>query len=128
ARAGAMTHLVGNASRRAEPVVSGASARRPSAMDGRVPVVLIAGTGRSGSTLVGGVLGNVPGCFYAGEVRFIWDRGLEENRLCGCGVRFRECPVWRSILDDAFGGVDRALVDGRAGHRIGGRVRDVPRM
>ncbi len=30
-----------------------------------------------------------------------------ENRLCGCGVPFRGCPVWGTIFDKAFGGIDQ---------------------
>ena len=64
-------------------------------------MLFIAGTGRSGSTLLAGILGQVPGVFNAGELRFIWERGMLQNRLCGCGRRFRECEVWQEILREA---------------------------
>jgi len=70
-------------------------------------VLFIAGNGRSGSTLLGVILGQLPGFFAVGELRRIWDRGLIENRECGCGVLFRECPTWRAIFDAAYGGMDR---------------------
>ena len=57
-------------------------------------VLYIAGTGRSGSTLLASILGEVEGVFAAGEVRYLWQRGLAERRLCGCGVPVRDCPVW----------------------------------
>ena len=66
-------------------------------------VLYIAGTGRSGSTLLANILGQVDGIFNAGEVRYVWDRGMVENRLCGCGRRFGDCPVWSEILLEAFG-------------------------
>ena len=69
-----------------------------------VRVVFIGGCGRSGSTLLDRMLGELPGFVSTGEVRFIWERGLVENRLCGCGEPFRECPFWRSVGDEAFGG------------------------
>lgn len=69
-------------------------------------VLFIAGNGRSGSTLLGVVLGQLPGFFAVGELRRVWDRGLIENRECGCGVPFRECPTWRAVFDAAFGGMD----------------------
>ncbi len=69
----------------------------------RVRVLYIAGTGRSGSTLLANILGQVDGIFNAGEVRYIWERGMLENRLCGCGRRFADCPVWSDILAQAFG-------------------------
>jgi len=70
---------------------------------GRTRVLYIAGSGRSGSTLLANILGQVAGIFNAGEVRYIWERGMIQNRLCGCGRPFRECPVWGDILSEAFG-------------------------
>lgn len=84
---------------------------------GKVKVLYVAGWGRSGSTLLGRIIGQIADFFLVGELRYVWDRGLIENRLCGCGVPFRECPVWRSIMSRAFGdtsGPDaRALVSAR---------------
>ena len=48
-------------------------------------VVSIVGPGRSGTTLLGEILGEVPGVFDAGELRWLWRRGLGEDRRCGCG-------------------------------------------
>ncbi len=61
-------------------------------------VLYIAGTGRSGSTLLACLLGELPGVFTAGEVRYLWQRGLVERRFCGCGVPVPECPVWTQVL------------------------------
>ena len=72
-----------------------------------VRVLFIAGWGRSGSTLLDRMLGQVPGVFSAGELRDIWQRGVVEDRLCGCGEPFRSCPVWRKVGDIAFGGWER---------------------
>src|SRR6266705_3371373 len=70
-------------------------------------VLYIGGWGRSGSTLLDRMLGQVPGFFALGEVREIWQSGLRENRLCGCGASFRECPFWTRVGAEAFGGWDR---------------------
>ena len=43
-------------------------------------VLYIAGTGRSGSTVLANILGEVEGVFTAGEVRYLWQRGLREGR------------------------------------------------
>ncbi len=67
-------------------------------------VLYIAGCGRSGTTLIERILGQLPGVFSAGELRFLWQRGLVENRLCGCGRPLRRCPTWTSILDRALSG------------------------
>jgi len=70
-------------------------------------VLFIAGNGRSGSTILHNILGQIDGFFAIGEVRHIWDRGLLKNRLCGCGVPFHDCAVWDTILTAAYGGADR---------------------
>ena len=68
----------------------------------KVRVVLVAGAGRSGSTLLTLMLGSLPDAFGAGELRYLWARGLVEKRLCGCGRPVPECPVWAKILANAF--------------------------
>jgi hypothetical protein len=42
-------------------------------------------------------LGEVPGFFSGGEIRFLWTR-LLEGRFCGCGKPVGECPVWSEVL------------------------------
>ena len=76
-----------------------------------VRVLYIGGLGRSGSTLLDRMLGQLPGFFSAGEIRDLWQRGLTENRLCGCGVPFRSCALWSSVGREAFGGWDRLDVE-----------------
>jgi hypothetical protein len=70
-----------------------------------VDVVFIAGFGRSGSTLLAQVLGQLPGFVSVGELRHLWLRGVVENQLCGCGEPFRSCAFWRKVADQGFGGV-----------------------
>ncbi|HEV8564946.1 MAG TPA: glycosyltransferase [Actinomycetota bacterium] len=67
-------------------------------------ILYVAGWGRSGSTLLDRMLGQVPGMFSVGEVRDVWRRGVLEDRLCGCGQRFSACEVWTEIGRRAFGG------------------------
>lgn len=71
-----------------------------------VRILYIGGCGRSGSTLLDRMLGEFPRLCSVGELRFIWQRGLVENQRCGCGNRFRECPFWKAVGDEAFGGWD----------------------
>lgn len=70
---------------------------------GATTVIYVGGTGRSGSTMLANVLGEVPGFVSVGEVRFLWQRGIEQNRLCGCGEHFAECPFWSDVLDLTLG-------------------------
>lgn len=81
-----------------------AAARSNGGTSAPVRVVFIGGCGRSGSTLLARMLGEFPHFFSTGEMRFIWRRGLVENQLCGCGTPFRECPFWKAVGDEAFGG------------------------
>ncbi|MFQ5434053.1 MAG: sulfotransferase [Anaerolineae bacterium] len=85
--------------------------------DGRIKVLYIVGNGRSGSTLLNTVLGQLDGYFAMGELRRIWDRAILENFLCGCSRPFRECEQWRAIFDEAFGGMDEMLAARMAAHR-----------
>lgn len=90
-------------------------------------LLYIGGVGRSGSTLAERILNELPGVCGLGEVAQVWQNGVRDDRLCGCGVPFRECPVWREIGRRAFGGwhnVDVERVHALRG--IVGRARDVP--
>jgi hypothetical protein len=70
-------------------------------------VAFIAGWGRSGSTLLDNMLGQLDSFVSVGELRYVWDRGLMENRRCGCGASFRDCFFWQDVFYHAFGGFDR---------------------
>jgi len=68
-------------------------------------VLYLAGWGRSGSTLAESLLDQVPGFVGVGEIKFLWERGLRENRRCSCGTPLRSCEFWVTVLQEAFGGV-----------------------
>ena len=71
--------------------------------DEKVKVIYIAGAGRSGTTLLDILIGERKGYFSAGELRWIWWGGLIEGWQCGCTLPVRECPVWNSIFEAAYG-------------------------
>jgi hypothetical protein len=73
----------------------------------RIKVLYIGGWGRSGTTLLDNILGQINAFTSVGELRFIWERGLIENVLCGCGQPFRDCPHWQPIMARAFGDLDQ---------------------
>jgi hypothetical protein len=73
-------------------------------------VVSIVGPGRSGTTLLGEILGEVPGVFDAGELRWLWRRGLGEGRRCGCGEPVPGCPIWSEVLRRSGAAVDPVRV------------------
>ncbi len=96
---------------------------------GRTKVLYVAGFGRSGSTILSNSLGQIEGFFSAGELNFLWKHNVIENRLCGCGKPFRECPIWIRVMDEAFGGTEG--VDAREMvrlHALGTRTRHIPLM
>jgi hypothetical protein len=91
-------------------------------------VLFVAGTGRSGSTIVSNLLGSVPGLVSVGELRYLWERGLGEAAVCGCGEPVPQCPFWLAVLADAYpdGPPD---VDGVvAADRQLLRLRSLPRL
>lgn len=68
-------------------------------MSGSLPRILyLTGLGRSGSTLLDNILDQIDGIFTAGELHFLWDRSLLDNRLCACGQPFDRCPLWRDVM------------------------------
>lgn len=86
-------------------------------IESKIPVIYIVSHGRSGSTLVGSVLGLVEGYVYVGEIRDVWRDGLIDNQSCGCGAKFRDCPFWIEVFRRAFGGFETLEVN-EAARRI----------
>ena len=72
----------------------------------RVPVLYVGGLGRSGSTLLERAIAQVDGVACVGEVVHLWERGLRDNELCGCGTPFLQCDFWSRVGASAFGGWD----------------------
>ena len=70
-------------------------------------VLLIAGCGRSGSTLLSATLGQVEGLVSVGELTNLWPWIMEDLYPCMCARPFPECPFWSRVLDPD-------LVDGPA--------------
>lgn len=66
---------------------------------GPVPVVYLAGFGRSGSTLIGRLLGELPRVAFVGELNFFWSDAVGAGRPCGCGAPIAECPRWSKVLE-----------------------------
>lgn len=50
------------------------------------------------------LMAGVDGCVAVGELRFLWQRGMVEDRLCGCGERFSACPFWTNVIKRSCGG------------------------
>lgn len=74
----------------------------------KIKILYIAGSDRSGSTILDQVLGQIPGWFTVGECAGIWDRfglldrGRAPYSLCGCGRVFKDCDFWQQVFIEAF--------------------------
>ena len=62
-------------------------------------LLFIAGKGRSGSTFLGHVLGQIKGFTFVGEA-MRGPRALDD-RLCGCGVPLDRCDFWTAVRREA---------------------------
>ena len=71
----------------------------------KIKILYIAGNGRSGSTILHDILGQIDNFFAIGELRYVWERGLVKNRLCGCGSPIQKCEHWKAVLNEAYGGL-----------------------
>lgn len=93
------------------------------------PVVFLGGLGRSGTTLLERMLGDLPAVEALGEVVHLWERALRDDERCGCGSAFSACPFWQEVGRRAFGGWDRLDVDEVLAlkDRVD-RTRNVPRL
>jgi hypothetical protein len=75
-------------------------------MSEKVRVLYIAGFGRSGSTIISNLLGQLEDVFSGGELSWIWSRGILANEPCGCGKTFLECEVWKPIYEKGLFSLD----------------------
>jgi hypothetical protein len=92
-------------------------------------VLFLGGLGRSGTTLVERLLGELPGVCALGEVVHMWQRDVRDDERCGCGARFSACTFWKRVGDKAFGGW--SSVDVKRVHALRDvveRTRHIPRL
>jgi hypothetical protein len=57
-------------------------------------VLYIAGWGRSGTTILDNIVGSYDSAFTTGELYYLWRRGLNQGRSCGCGTKLPHCRTW----------------------------------
>ncbi len=77
----------------------------------RIKVVFIGGLGRSGTTLLERLLGQLPGALPLGEVAHLWERDVRDDESCACGCAFSACEFWQRVGRAAFGGWEQLDVD-----------------
>jgi hypothetical protein len=78
-------------------------------------VAYISGAPRSGTTLLGMILGQLRDFCDVGELWALWRPAFRNGDLCGCGLAVRECPFWLAVVRRAvgpdYGSVGPALGD-----------------
>ncbi len=93
----------------------------------QIPVLYIVGAGRSGSTLLEMILGNLPDFFSVGEIRYFWEYWFDQNWICGCGEPLDACDVWQTVgANLAASGIDLAQMAEWASTYD--RTRHLPRL
>jgi hypothetical protein len=74
-------------------------------------ILYIGGFGRSGTTLLSRLLGELPGVCAIGEAVNLWRQGIVRNEKCSCGQPFHACSFWQEVGAVAFNGWDRVDLD-----------------
>ncbi len=77
-------------------------------------ILYLAGPGRSGSTLLTDILGQIEGWANVGELMFFWrNRTPTSTRSCGCGALLAECEFWSEVAERApkATNLDQAVID-----------------
>jgi hypothetical protein len=94
----------------------------------KINIIYIAGYGRSGSTLLDLLLGINPSAFSMGEVASLFSEN-ETNKLCACGSKINECPIWGKVLNNLKQGEDNqnnTSYEDKITRDIGGIKRVLP--
>ena len=64
-------------------------------------LIYLAGSGRSGTTLLGALLSEAQGAVGVGEPAFIFTKNLNQN-ICTCEKKLEDCDFWGAILREDF--------------------------
>ncbi len=67
----------------------------------RIKLIYLAGTTRSGSTLLTSLLAEFNDCVTVGEPVHLWNPSISEN-YCSCGNKYQDCVLWGRILREHF--------------------------
>ena len=84
-----------------QDVGSGRPGRSSGPSPARTTVVYLTGWCRSGTTLIGNLIGELPAAVHVGELRYLWLNGVlgrGTNSQCGCGEAVPGCPLWSKVL------------------------------
>ncbi|MDJ0822831.1 MAG: sulfotransferase, partial [Paracoccaceae bacterium] len=68
---------------------------------GKLQVLMISGSGRSGTTILSLLLSQGANTLNLGQSRDFW-RSYAEAQPCTCGVPMPACPLWSKVVEAAF--------------------------
>jgi len=68
----------------------------------KIKLVYIAGSGRSGSTLLGHLIAEFRDSITVGELAFFWGVKNKSQQMCGCGKEIHLCKQWKLVLEKYF--------------------------
>src|SRR4051812_20093163 len=101
------------------------------ASDRPLKLLSVVGAGRSGTTVLASIFDEIDGFASAGELRWLWERGIELRRPCACGREPQDCPVWSGVVEQVTGAAEEAGWStrdvARAQKQIA-RSRNLPRL
>lgn len=82
-------------------------------------LIYIAGYGRSGSTILGILLGAHEGYHHMGAVAHMPGLAVSDEIACSCGKAYRDCPEWHSRIPETPGpiGAMSRRIEAMPGHR-----------
>jgi len=98
-----------------------------SASTPRTKVCLVAGWSRSGTTIIGRILGQLNGFIDVGELMFLWQSLEIDGWRCGCGERLTDCRFWKSVATQSNNTVAGSREITRF-WRSSARLRHVPKL
>ena len=93
-----------------------------------VQVLYIAGMTRSGSTLLGRLLGELPNAVHVGELGLFTTPGFAATAGCECRRTVEHCDFWQAVYARAFGGLDALDLKTLDRTRREYRLRTLPRL
>jgi hypothetical protein len=78
-----------------------------------VKVLYIIGFARSGTTILGNLLGEIDGFFHAGELCYFWERCFppRSTARCGCWAILPECALWSAVLSTVEASSESSLLE-----------------
>ena len=95
----------------------------------QIPLLFIGSVPRSGSTIMSDLLNENPHLINIGELVHMWQRGVIDDNLCGCGKAFSECEFWSEVGQIAFGGWDKVSGEQMRALQLGAdRTRHIPAL